>query len=241
MKADSVSDKRLIGRVVEVGNIDAALRDEMFALMHSFYFAEKAAFFKDLSEKTNVVLLEDQSGRLQGFTSVTIFHLEVANRLVKILFSGDTIVHPDFWGSLELPRVWGRFMFETLQNCVDIPLYWFLISSGYKTYRFLPTYFKDFYPRHDADTPKEFQDILQTAALKLFGKNFNPATGIIKLSHPTPMRAEVGAVSNEKMQNPHVAFFVDKNPGYISGDELACITHLHKDNFKPFVNRLLKA
>lgn len=241
MKADNISEKKLFGRVLEVIDIDSALRDEMFALMHKFYFAEKTAFIRDLSAKTNVVLLEDQNGKLQGFTSVTIFHLEVEKRLVKILFSGDTIVHPDFWGSLELPRVWGKFMYETLQNCVDIPLYWFLISSGYKTYRFLPTYFNDFYPRHDVDTPEEMQKILHTAATKLFEENFNAETGIIKLNHPTPMRSEVSAVSNEKMQNPHVAFFVRKNPGYISGDELACITHLHQNNFKPFVKRLLKA
>lgn len=241
MTADTVSEKKLFGRVLEVVDIDAALRDEMFALMHRFYFAEKAAFFRDLSAKTNVVLLEDQTGKLQGFTSVTIFHLEVEARLVKILFSGDTIVHPDFWGSLELPRVWGKFMYETLLNCVDIPLYWFLISSGYKTYRFLPAYFKDFYPRHDVATPLEMQKILDTAAEKLFGEKYNHDNGIIRLSHPTPLRTEVGEVSDEKMQNPHVAFFMAKNPGHISGDELACITHLHQDNFKPFVKRLLKA
>ena len=38
--------------------------------------------------------------------------------------------------------------------------YWFLISKGYKTYRFLPLFFREFYPRHDAPTPAWAKEIL---------------------------------------------------------------------------------
>lgn len=235
------AEKKLIGRVMSVTQLDAAIKDTMFELMHQFYFAEKKAFFDDLSHKTTVILLEDVDGILRGFTSVALFDLNVNNQQVKILFSGDTIIHHDFWGSLELPRVWGKFMYETVKECKDVPLYWFLISSGYKTYRFLPAYFLEFFPRYDCQTPADLQLILDTAAQQIFADGYYADQGIIKLKHPTPLRSGVSDPADERLQNPHIAFFLSRNPGYISGEELACITRLSMENFKPFVKRLLKA
>ncbi|PKL50087.1 MAG: hypothetical protein CVV42_03615 [Candidatus Riflebacteria bacterium HGW-Riflebacteria-2] len=236
----SEEDKRLVGRVVPVNQLDDGIRDSMFALMQQFYFVERPAFFSDLANKSSVVLLADCNGVLQGFTSVALFDLNIDDEPVKILFSGDTIVHPDFWGSLELPRVWGKFMFETLQACGETPLYWFLISSGYKTYRFLPTYFNEFFPRHDCETPAQLQKILDIAATELFNSAYDADRGIIRLENPTPLRSGVSDPSKERQANRHIAFFLLKNPGHNSGDELACIARLHLDNFKSYVRRLLK-
>jgi len=241
MTSTSEYDKKLIGRVLPVSQLDEAIKISMFKLMHQFYFVEQAVFFEDLSNKSTVVLLEDSRGILRGFTSVVLFDLQLESGPLKILFSGDTIIHSDFWGSLELPRVWGRFMFETLQNCVDMPLYWFLISSGHKTYRFLPAYFNEFFPRFDAETPTQIRQIMDAAAEKLFGSDYDGDRGIIKLKHPTPLRAGVSDPTKEQQANQHIAFFLNKNPGYKAGDELVCMTHLCWENFKPFVKRLLRA
>ncbi|NCB38859.1 MAG: hypothetical protein EOM80_08825 [Erysipelotrichia bacterium] len=240
MKIDSEKNKILNGRVIAVSQIDATLKDAMFALMQQFYHSEKPAFLNDLSNKTAAVILEDPQGVLRGFTSAALFDLSVNGKPVKILFSGDTIIHPDFWGSLELPRVWGKFMYETLQKCGETPLYWFLISSGYKTYRFLPAYFLEFFPRFDCDTPPTIQKILDAAATSIFANRYEADQGIIKLQHPTPLKAGISDPTEERLQNPHIAFFLQKNPGYIAGDELACLTQLTWENFKPFVKRLLK-
>ena len=241
MTSTSEQDKKLIGRVLPVNQLDDAIKTLMFELMHQFYFVEQAVFFEDLSNKSTVVLLEDSQGILRGFTSVMLFDLHLENSPLKILFSGDTIIHPDFWGSLELPRVWGRFMFETLQGCADTPLYWFLISSGYKTYRFLPAYFNEFFPRFDSETPAKIRQIMDAAAERLFGSNYDGSRGIIKLKHPTPLRAGVSDPGKERQANQHIAFFLSKNPGYDAGDELVCMTRLSWENFKPFVKRLLRA
>ncbi len=232
--------RTLIGRVVPVDQLSAELKGTMYGLMHEFYQVERESFFCDLNRKTNVILLEDPAGELRGFTSVALYDLCINKVNTRILFSGDTIIHPDFWGSLELPRVWGHFMFETLQACGSVPLYWFLISSGFRTYRFLPAYFSEFFPRYDRPTPPEMQAVLDAAATSLFSDAYDQKTGIVKLYSPTPLRAGVSEPSEERLQNPHIAFFLQKNPGHDAGDELACLTRLQWENFKPFVKRLLK-
>lgn len=240
MSSGSEEDKKLVGRVVSVNQLDDGIRDSMYNLMHQFYFVERPSFFNDLANKSSVVLLEDSNGVLRGFTSVALFDLNIDGQTLKILFSGDTIIHPDFWGSLELPRVWGKFMYETLHKCCETPLYWFLISSGYKTYRFLPAYFNEFFPRHDCETPPEMRKIVDAAATKLFNSAYEASRGIIRLENPTPLRAGISDPAKERQANRHIAFFLEKNPGHDAGDELACIARLHLDNFKPYVRRLLK-
>ncbi len=240
MTSDNSPGRTLYGRTQPVQQLDAAVKEGMFALMSEFYEVEKTSFLADLERKNTVILLEDGQKNLRGFTSVAIYDLSVGKDAFRVLFSGDTIIHPDFWGSLELPRVWGRFMYETLQASGEKPLYWFLISSGYRTYRFLPAYFNEFFPCFDRETPAAMQNILDLAARQLFAEDYNPDTSIVRLKNPTPLRAGISEPAQERLQNQHIAFFLQKNPGHDAGDELACITRLSWENFKPFVKRLLK-
>ncbi|MFZ5952227.1 MAG: hypothetical protein ACOYXC_16105 [Candidatus Rifleibacteriota bacterium] len=233
-------ERKLTGIIAPAATISETQRREMFALMHQFYLADETAFYHDLQNKHKIILLHDQEQKLQGFTSARLFDLEIKNGSIKILFSGDTIIHPDFWGTLELPRIWGRLMLDTINEIHGIPLFWFLISSGYRTYRFLPAYFHEFFPRHDAQTPAEMQNILDAAATFLFGSRYEPSSGIIKLEHPTPLREVIAPPGEERRKNPHIDFFLNRNPGYVNGEELACITQLGVDNIKPFVKRLLR-
>ena len=60
-------------------------------------------------------------------------------RLVGV-FSGDTIIDQEYWGETELFRVWGEHVYELSERTPYASVYWFLITSGYKTYRFLPIF-----------------------------------------------------------------------------------------------------
>lgn len=233
-------ERKLTGTIEPADGLDMAMRQSMFRLMSEFYHADETIFFRDLAEKNWVILLRDEAGKLQGFTSARIFDLNINQQALKILFSGDTIIHSDFWGTLELPRIWGRFMLNTLAEIGEQPLYWFLISSGFRTYRFLPAYFHDFFPRYDQATPTEMQQILDAAAKQLFGSKYDAKTGIIKLDSPTPLREGFSAKGEERSNNPHVNYFLSHNLGCVNGEELACITRLTTENIKPFVKRLLR-
>jgi len=82
---------------------------------------------------------------------------------VKILFSGDTVIDKRHWGSMALPIAWGRLMLSLSPASSNAGFYWLLTSKGYKTYRFLPVFFREFYPRYDAQTP-EFERVLLASA-----------------------------------------------------------------------------
>ena len=111
--------------------------------------------------------------------------------------------------------------------------YWFLISSGWRTYRYLPLFFRDFYPRDASMKP-----LLDTIAFTKFGDAYDVRTGVIRLATPAPLREGVSD-PEARMSNPHVRFFVEANPGHADGDELACLVRVGVDNLTPAGLRMI--
>src|SRR5262245_9895912 len=147
---------KLKGLLVPTSAVTDAQLGAMFALMDRHYEnVTRAAFTGDLNEKRWVILLLDpQTEEVCGFSTQVLLDATVAGRPIKALFSGDTIVARDRWGDPALAHVWGRLALSLIDSLPDVELYWLLISKGYKTYRFLPLFFREFYPRHDVPTPE---------------------------------------------------------------------------------------
>src|SRR4029450_8872982 len=108
--------------------------------------------------------------------------------------------------------------------------YWFLICSGYKTWRFLPLFFREFYPNLAAPTPPHIQRLLDMLGTQRFGNEYLPEQGIVRFKKPTPLKHGVAEITGERLLDPRIAFFARMNPGHLYGDELACITRLSRAN-----------
>src|SRR5262249_16026701 len=101
-----------------------------------------------------VLLLRDRATRAPvGFSTQVLMDVRVEGVGVRALFSGDTVIHREYWGSQELTRTWLRFAGDALTASGGPPFYWFLIPKAYPTYLYLPLFFRAFYPRYDAATP----------------------------------------------------------------------------------------
>ena len=58
-------------------------------------------------------------------------------------------------GDTALASTWGKFVMDLIEEHEQSALYWFLISKGFRTYRYLPLFFREFYPRSDHPTAEE--------------------------------------------------------------------------------------
>ncbi len=252
---------KLTARLASVGEVTPFERDEMFALMEDHYAnVHRSLFEADLAEKRWVILIhEPAADRLCGFSTQTMLAAEVAGfkkgsdpldlgeqtpfrnrRPVKALFSGDTIIQRDCWGDKALSHVWGRLALALIDAHPGEELYWFLISQGYKTYRFLPIFFREFYPRHDVPTPRWAQSVLDGLAGGRYPEQYDAASGIIR-ANPLQyqLRAGLADVTSERLRDPHVRFFQARNPGHGRGDELCCLAPLTRENFTPAAYRVI--
>jgi len=201
---------------------------------------ENKVFMRDLDEKEWVILLRDEHGIIQGFSTMMILTDRVDDIPVKALFSGDTIVAKEHWGSPELARIWGRFVLSLIDRGKGERLFWFLICQGYRTYRFLPLYFREFYPGLDRPFPPFEKKVRDALARMKFGEQFDPATGIIH-AHGLQYRLRHGIadITSQKMTDPHIGFFCMMNPRHAEGDELACIAPLTRENFLEVAYRII--
>lgn len=213
--------------------------DEMFELHGRFYDnVNKKVFYRDVREKHWVIRMYDGGGYMVGFSTCGYLSLNVASRSCIFLFSGDTIVDPKFWGASVLAGSFTKILMRMLQDFPEHELFWFLICKGYRTYRFLPIYFREFYPVYDQPTPLEYRRFLNTVSLAKFGNHYNPQTGIISFSGKKDrLREEMCEIDSERLHDPHIRYFFETNTNFRDGDELACITRVARHNFKPVLFR----
>jgi hypothetical protein len=225
---------------VATAELGARDRDAMRRMLERYFDGvHRAQFEADLAEKEWAILLQDAAGDLRGFSTLMRLRQVVDGRPVLAFFSGDTIIERDFWGNDELPRQWGRLVFPLAAAEPDAEAYWFLICSGYKTYRFLPVFYREFYPTGARATPPAMRRILDALAIAKFGAAYDATRGVVRLPGATPLRHGVAEITPRRLRDPHVAFFVAANPGHARGDELACLVRVTPDNVTRAGRRML--
>ncbi len=228
--------RRLGGAVVARADLTVAERDEMYGLLVSYFVGtSRLQFESDLAEKEAAILLRDaESGQIQGFSTLMRIAACVDARQIVAFFSGDTIVAHQYWGESELSRLWSRTVFAEAHRILakqpETSVYWFLICSGYKTWRFLPVFFREYYPNAKAPTPPHVKHILDALGECKFGNQYDTRTGVVRLRSAAPLRSGVADVTDQRLRDPRIAFFTKMNPGHLLGDELACLTELSRSN-----------
>ncbi len=214
-------------------------RDEMFALLsRHFDGVMRDQFERDLTEKNWVVEIR-RDGRLLGFSTLLVCEERHAGRALTVIYSGDTIVAPEAWGSPVLARTWIAAVNHLRAAFPARPCYWLLLTSGFRTYRFLPVFWREFYPRHDALTPPREQQLLDYLAAVRYREGYDAAAGIVRFSHPQKLCGPLATLPTGRTDDAHVALFLARNPGHTSGDELVCITEISAANLTPAGRRMV--
>ena len=224
----------LSARVLPVDRLHDSLRERMYLLFADYYGGcSQTLFAQDLQHKDYCLLLENEQGRLCGFTTLAVSGHQIDGRKLRCLFSGDTIIHHDYWGGQTLPRAWCELAGRIKAEQADLPLYWFLIVKGHRTYRYLKLFSKDYYPARNRPVPEEVRRIMDFLARDRFGQCYDASTGVIRFPKERGhLKPEWVALDSSSRNKPEVAFFLERNPGHGRGDELVCLTELNENNLK---------
>lgn len=225
-----------------VSDVNSKTKNQMFHLLDAhFHNVQRENFEKDLATKDFVFLLQDPNEEtLLGFSTQQLLKTAKGERVV---FSGDTIVDPSAWRSVEFPRAWGLWMLNLLNQEPLLPLYWLLISKGHRTYRFLPTFFLDYSPSIHRGYTSHEKEIISDVGKTLFGENlvqndqgyfFVRAT-----NHSQFLREHLIDSNSDRLNHREITFFERINPDYFKGTELVCLLKFSVENMRPFCKRML--
>jgi hypothetical protein len=230
----------IISVVVPRTELTTAQTHEMFALLEAhFEGVTPAQFERDLLEKSHAILLS-RDEHLVGFSTLLVYETEFEQTPVSVVYSGDTIVAPEAWGTAALPRAWIAAVNQLRSTVPRGRYYWLLLTSGFRTYRFLPVFWREFFPCFERATPPESQRLLHHLARERFSAQYDPGSGLVRFTHPQRLRTGLNQIPEGRLaSDPHVNFFARRNPHSSQGDELVCLTELSADNLTAAGRRMI--
>ena len=224
-----------------IKNVLESDKQHMYALYCKYFTnTDFGRFYGDMNEK-DWVIIQRHHGEIVGFSTHKLIPLMVNGHKKLFLFSGDTLIDQKYRAKSTLAGSFGHLLLYLIKEYPQAPLYWFLISKGFRTYRFLPVYFRLFFPVWNALTPPEYQILLNTVAAHRFGSAFLPGKGLISFGgKKDKLKTEMSEIPPSREKDPHVLFFMKTNPGYRDGDELACITDITRENLNEYAWRVIQ-
>jgi hypothetical protein len=232
-------------RIVRRERVVACEADAMLALMRTYFDLVTAeAFQRDLAAKDWVILLEHPDSGVVGFSTQQLVALELGGRTARYLFSGDTVVDHRHWNQPGLAGAFGHLMAKLIADFRGDDLFWFLISKGPRTYRFLPVFFNDFHPDPLRLAPMRdrFKAPLDAIASRKFGPAYLPDAGVIRFAAPKDrLKPEWQTTPRAADPDPYTRHFFAANPGWRQGDELACLAPIEEANFNALNRRVTRA
>lgn len=226
--------------IVTVSSLQEFQLDGMWKLFESYYAdIDHSRFLADLHAKDSVILIK--AGKdIVGFSTLKTFDKHLDNRKVKVIYSGDTIVHRNYWGQTALQKAFFSYLVSTYLKNPTKEVYWFLISKGYKTYCLLSRNFPNYWPRHDAPMPDFEGQLLNILSTDMFGEAWKPELGVLKFEQSLgSLKGNVAPITDDARQFADIRFFEKANPAHSLGDELCCLGKIDAQLMRSYPKKLL--
>ncbi len=215
------------------------MREMASLYLDNYDASSEERFLADLREKDEVVLLY-ADGRLAGFTTLKIFERNWNHHPVLIVYSGDTIVSPEHWGQQNLAFAWLARVGQIKKAHSALPLYWFLLVKGHRTFKYLPVFLRSFFPHWELNRD-DLKPLADELARERFGAAYNPATGVVEFqTSQGHLKEAIAYATPAEMSKPCTRFFFERNPGYLKGHELVCLCEFEAHNLRPLGARIFQ-
>ncbi|WP_163778513.1 hypothetical protein [Myxococcus vastator] len=219
----------LKGSTVRREALTDAQRGRMLALMQRCYTGvSPERFAEDLEAKQYVILLHTRrGGELVGFSTLRVADELASGQRVEVVYSGDTVIHPDWWGHKVLQVCFGRFVLSRKLRHPLRPVHWLLLSAGFKTYLLAVNYFPRTMPRRGWTPPPGRADFLHALAARWFGAQYDAARGTLRFQGAHyRVRDGIAPIDRAAALHPDIAFFAERNPRHGEGEELVCLVEI---------------
>jgi hypothetical protein len=212
-----------------VSRLSAGELAALWTVYSAFFDTERTAFERAVERSDEVIRFHDANdGRLCGMALISAYAASHEGRDFRVLSTGAVCLEPPYRG---LNAVQRAGLFRLARERLRHPLsdvYWYFDTFSYKSYLLLPRNLPEYWPRADRSTPAWESGVIAVLAQRHGGEAWNPITGVIGAQgrRLRPGVAEVLPADH----NPHVRFFLRRNPGHAAGERLPCLCPLNLRN-----------
>ncbi|WP_339801767.1 hypothetical protein [uncultured Marinobacter sp.] len=227
MTRHSHSKNPLYARFVQLRHINIKHVREMYLVFQAHYeHTDVDTFMSDLSMKDGAMLLiERDTDRIVGFSTVVTMAINTTGATGGTgIFSGDTIIEPQYWGSRVLHIAFLKYIILQKLRRPFKPTFWLLISKGYKTYLLMANNFDRYYPHPDNRYP-EMESLVRNYCDVLFPGYYDDTSNLLDFGESAQcLKSGIAGVTEElARQESKIRFFQQCNPSWSRGTELPCI------------------
>ena len=174
-----------------------------------------------------VVLFRDDHDTLVGLTMVTVDRIDAEGRPAVAFSVLDTYLRPAMRHLEQAAMAYAVLSMRELVRNRGRAVYAVMPTGTYHGYELVTHTLATFYPRPGQEPPPRQQAILAAVAEKRFASIWDRDRGV--LVHPQNLAPEVVEIPEERLADPVVAFFAERNPGYREGEVLLCIARITWD------------
>jgi hypothetical protein len=213
---------------------------QMYSIYQKYYENTRYDLFtRDFRKKTGAFLiLHPRTREIVGFSTVLNCDIKIGNKVSHAFFSGDTVIEKEFWGSRALQRCMYRYLLTMKAKHPFEPVYWMLISKGFKTYLLLANNYYGYWPHPDGECDR-LQPIVEAYCEQYFSEYYDRTTGVLNFGDDyQPLKGDVAPITDEMRQkSPKIRFFEERNPMWEKGTELPCIGEIVWGDIFKYVQR----
>jgi len=226
-----------------VATMSATVWDDAWALATRYNAGTRAAFEASVRAKKYLVTIRDAAPTLIGMGTIDVYPFEqvpaVANKKPQrciIIYTGNMVFEPSVRGSSLIQRVGFRCYLEARLRHPLTPIWLFYDTFSFKSYLMLVNNFSACWPRHDLPTSPAIVDFINRLGQHRYGAGWDAPRGIA-MRGERRLREGVADITPDLLENPHVRYFQERNPGYSDGDMLAVLAPLRASNWLAVLKR----
>lgn len=204
---DEVSVNELYSFLVKMMDSDVTIE----AFHHSVLLSYKFAIFAR----------DRKDGSLRGVTLMGIDHKELNGVKFTLIKLGLSFFQNYYRGGPLLYYVFAYHVMKELILHPLTPLYVIGKAFSYKSYLIMCNSIAHSYPRYDRKTTDFVRSLLNDYGMSVKSPNeeYDPETFVLRRER-TSMKDGVAVLQPEDLENAHVKFFVERNPGWVKGHQL---------------------
>ncbi len=224
----------------KVTNITVDEKKQMYAILSKYFLGTSFdEFVADLSKKEVAIFIEKE-GEIMGFSTLVCSEVQVGSEAVPVIFSGDTIVEKEHRNSSGLGIEVANYFDMLRERFANRTVYYLLTTKGWRTYKVLPFFFNEFYPRTEVQIPKKIKSVMDRFCQEKYRDRYDAKRGlIVAVGNPQRIRTEnLYDSAYPDRQSSDIDFFFEQNPNYLNGTELVCIASIDEANITKRFKRL---
>lgn len=220
------------------GTITPALKEQMWELYSQYYNYSKESFMARIDRNDHYSFYY-RGDQLIGFTGLRVTPFRFESRWRLTIYYGQTIIHKAFRGKALMQKTGMKLMQRYWYYFLFAKVYFWCDALTYKPYLVFARTLGEYYPSPVHRKPPEIEKLMHHIGATHYGPLYQAHTGVV-LKPEKYVQDPASKIKEGDLNNPIIAYYQQRNPGYTEGNGLLTLAPVSSQNFAKIGQRIIK-